>query len=49
MTLCRSARAARPDAASSVASIALLAPLPASLPPKEHQDPDGEEHFAKPS
>jgi hypothetical protein len=49
MTLCRPARAVRPEAVSSVAPIALLSPLPASLPRNEQRTRFGEEHFANPS
>jgi hypothetical protein len=42
-------RAARPEAASSVAPIALLSRLPASFPRNDHRTADDESHSAKPS
>jgi hypothetical protein len=49
MTSVSPRRAARPEAASSVAPIALLSRLPASLPRNDHRTADDERHSAKPS
>jgi hypothetical protein len=47
MTAMSPRRAARPEAASSVAPIALLSRLPASYPRNDHRAADDEGHSAK--
>src|SRR6266540_104703 len=49
MTAVSPRRAARPEAASSVAPIALLSRLPASYPRNDHRTADDERHSVKPS
>jgi hypothetical protein len=49
MTAMSPRRAARPEAASSVAPIALLSRLPASYPRNDHRTAVDERHSAKPS